>query len=307
MANNIGPELNTIQNGKYGSDIRMAIHDAIEKLNTAAERCHPVPVPYNDLCILGSASFTSTIPEGIAHQLYDSEASSEELLDNVWEFLALMNDDIFSDKDCEAEPGIAFDENGDSHTGVFIFDYGSAYEHPILGFTNTGCGVAYVMSSDASSISDWKFIGNLIASNSHWEIGYKTQYGAMILIKNETTDENTGIVLIGNTSDGEIGWVGKSADAYRHHSAVDAFVATTGDDPDDDTVRFSFISGGNETYDNISDNMTNSTLLIPVPTMNASFLTGIYAIPWGQHRESEGVITIGDRQFITNGYYALEI
>lgn len=37
MANNIGPELEQIRFGHYGSDIRMAIHDAIEKLNTATE------------------------------------------------------------------------------------------------------------------------------------------------------------------------------------------------------------------------------------------------------------------------------
>lgn len=35
MANNIGPELETIRTGRYGSDIRMAIHDALDKLNTA--------------------------------------------------------------------------------------------------------------------------------------------------------------------------------------------------------------------------------------------------------------------------------
>lgn len=42
---NITEELNTIKNSRFGSDIRMAIHDALEKLNYAAEHQHPEPTP----------------------------------------------------------------------------------------------------------------------------------------------------------------------------------------------------------------------------------------------------------------------
>lgn len=40
---NITEELNTIKNSRYGSEIRMAIHDALDKLNYAAEHQHPGP------------------------------------------------------------------------------------------------------------------------------------------------------------------------------------------------------------------------------------------------------------------------
>lgn len=42
---NITEELNTIKNSRFGSDIRMAIHDALEKLNYAAEHQQPTPTP----------------------------------------------------------------------------------------------------------------------------------------------------------------------------------------------------------------------------------------------------------------------
>lgn len=41
---NITDELNTIKNGRYGSEIRTAIHDALDKLEKAAERQKP-PAP----------------------------------------------------------------------------------------------------------------------------------------------------------------------------------------------------------------------------------------------------------------------
>lgn len=41
MSNNIDPELQTIKNNIYGHDIRMAIHDAIEKLWELAESKEP--------------------------------------------------------------------------------------------------------------------------------------------------------------------------------------------------------------------------------------------------------------------------
>lgn len=42
---NITEELDIIKNSRYGSEIRMAIHDALEKLNYAAEHQHPEPTP----------------------------------------------------------------------------------------------------------------------------------------------------------------------------------------------------------------------------------------------------------------------
>ena len=42
---NITIELETIKNSRYGSEIRMAIHDALDKLNYAAEHHHPEPTP----------------------------------------------------------------------------------------------------------------------------------------------------------------------------------------------------------------------------------------------------------------------
>jgi hypothetical protein len=42
---NITEELDIIKNSRYGSEIRMAIHDALDKLNYAAEHQHPEPTP----------------------------------------------------------------------------------------------------------------------------------------------------------------------------------------------------------------------------------------------------------------------
>ena len=57
MASNIGPELEKIRFGHYGSDIRMAIHDALEKLDKATEEA---TIIQND--DVGIATFTSLEP-----------------------------------------------------------------------------------------------------------------------------------------------------------------------------------------------------------------------------------------------------
>lgn len=53
---NITEELNTIKNSRYGSEIRMAIHDALDKLNELAENQKPpTPPAPKTTVIVGSA------------------------------------------------------------------------------------------------------------------------------------------------------------------------------------------------------------------------------------------------------------
>lgn len=57
----ISAELTTIYNGRYGSDIRMAIHDALNKLSKAA----PTPVAIDYI-----AGFTVPKTYGISTNIY---------------------------------------------------------------------------------------------------------------------------------------------------------------------------------------------------------------------------------------------
>ena len=57
MASNIETELEKIKNGHYGSDIRMAIHDAIEKLNVAIGKIDEETPTYTRLGAIGIAEF----------------------------------------------------------------------------------------------------------------------------------------------------------------------------------------------------------------------------------------------------------
>lgn len=320
MSNNIDPELNVIQNGHYGSDIRMAIHDAIEKLNKAAQAPHEETDTYTNLGIIGCAEFSSTIPEGIAFSLYEEGKTDAELDQMACEFLWRLHDGALQNKMALEVDASIWDENGDSVTGFCLdtVDSSGNPEDKLIGFSRTGCGVFYLRNPLTPHGTPSIFRGNFEVENNLWEVGYITNYGAMIQIRNLDEDPDksflSGIIIIGKTNNDDICWVGKAADGYRWHTALNAFVlheSETGDPFDNRDVRLSFMPDSAETYTNVSSGMTNQTMLMPVPTQNnegkISYMQGIFAMPWSQFRGNQGIISLHGKQYVTNGYYALQI
>lgn len=307
MANNIDQELETIRTGRYGSDIRMAIHDAINKLNEAANDINEHPEKYTPAGAVGIVEFDPSI-SGVS--LYDEELDEDGLLSLRYQFWHSMEGD-FLPEGYFAEYAFGFiDETGtliDDKTGFAINTEPGTVVMNALG---NGCGVFFVYG--AEGIQNSKKIGHLQAENNEWYIGYKAKHGIMIIIRDMSVEDqemNSGVVIIGKTNNGDICYLGQTASNLRHASALNANVAAENDDFFARSVTFTFMPETETDYANVRTGQVGQTILCPIPTHNddgkISYMEGIYAMPWSQFRGRDGAFVMNGKRYITNGYYAI--
>lgn len=239
------------------------------------------------------------------YSLYDPELSAEDLFNLRFQFWKTL-ETFFDESVCY--PEIQFSARDESGEVIFgntleLHDANDDY-NPYYASFCTGCGV-FTVKDDPYKTR----IGNLEAENNQWYIGYTTNNGIMVVIRDMVNELDSGVVVIGKSNSGVPAFLGRSAGDIRHASAIDAHVAAADDDVEAEKVRLTFLPETETTYSNVRTGQVGQTILCPVPTHNqegrVSYIEGLYCMPWSQYRGAEGTIILHGRRYVTNGYYAL--